>query len=55
MAEISKSFEHVEMEVDILFRRADVLCKDRWRGPFLGLIHRISDDLKIAERKGEML
>lgn len=55
MAEISKSFEHVEKEADILFRRADVLCKDRWRGPFLGLIHRISDALKIAERNGEML
>jgi uncharacterized membrane protein YhaH (DUF805 family) len=45
MAEISKSFEHVEMESDILFRKADVLCKDRWRGPFLGLIHRIGDAL----------
>ena len=45
MAEISKSFEHVEMETDILFRKADVLCKDRWQGPFLGLIHRIGDAL----------
>lgn len=46
MAEISKSFEHVERETDILFRKADVLCKDRWRGPFLGLIHRIGDALR---------
>ena len=46
---IRKAFIHVESETDILFRRADVLCKDRWRGPFLGLIHRISDALKIAE------
>ena len=46
MAEISKSFEHVERETDILFRKADVLCKDRWQGPFLGLIHRIGDALR---------
>ncbi len=46
MDEIRKSFEHVETETDILFRKADVLCKDRLRGPFLGLIHRISDALK---------
>ena len=46
MAEISKSFEHVERETDILFRKADVLCKDRSQGPFLGLIHRIGDALR---------
>ena len=46
VSEIRKSFEHVETETDILFRKADVLCKDRQRGPFLGLIHRISDALK---------
>ena len=46
MAEIRKSFEHVETETDLLFRKADVLCKDRMRGPFIGLIHRISDGLK---------
>ena len=46
MGEIRKSFEHVEKESDILFRKADVLCKHRFRGPFLGLIHRISDALK---------
>ena len=47
MGEIRKSFEYVEIETDILFRNADVLCKDQWRGPFLGLIHRISDALKL--------
>ena len=46
MADISKSFEHVERETDILFRKADVLCKDRSQGPFLGLIHRIGDALR---------
>lgn len=46
MDEIKKSFEHVETESDSLFRKADVLCKDRLRGPFLVLIHRISDVLK---------
>ena len=46
MGEIRKSFEHVETEADALFRKADVLCKDRLKGPFLGLIHRISEALK---------
>lgn len=46
MGEIRKSFEHVETESDVLFRKVDVLCKDRWKGPFQGLIHRIGDVLK---------
>ena len=46
MGEIRRSFEHVETATDILFRKADVLCKDRLRGPFLGLMHRISGALK---------
>lgn len=46
MDEIKKSFEYVETESDSLFRKADVLCKDRLRGPFLVLIHRISDALR---------
>ncbi len=46
MGEIRNSFKHMETESDALFHRADVLCKDRLRGPFLGLIHRISDALK---------
>lgn len=46
MDEIKKSFEHVETESDSLFRKADVLCKDRLRGSFLGLIHRIGDALR---------
>lgn len=46
MCEIRKSFEYVETESDALFRKADVLCKDRYIGPFSGLIHRISDALK---------
>ena len=47
IGEIKKSFEYVETANDLLFRKADVLCKDRLRGPFQGLIHRISDALKI--------
>lgn len=47
MCEIRKSFEHVETETDIFFSKADVLCKDRYVGPFLGLIHRISNALKF--------
>ena len=44
--EIRKAFLRVETESDNLFRKADVLCKDRAMGPYLGLIHRISDVLK---------
>lgn len=44
---IRKGFIDVESKTDILFRRADVLCKDRYVGPFLGLIHRISNALKF--------
>ena len=44
--EIRKAFEQVEIKADIFFRKADVLCKDRFRGPFIGLIHRINDALK---------
>ena len=47
IVEIRKSFAQVETETDLLFRKADVLCKDRWKGPFQGLIHRISDALRV--------
>lgn len=47
IGEIRKSFVQVETATDFLFRKADVLCKDRLKGPFQGLIHRISDALKI--------
>ena len=50
MDEIHKSFLLVEVETDRLFRRADVLCAERWRGPFLGLVHRISNALEYYVR-----
>ena len=47
ISKIRESFAHVEVASDLLFRRADVLCKDRLKGPFQGLVHRIGDALKI--------
>lgn len=49
IVEIRNSFAQVETETDLLFHKADVLCKDRWKGPFQGLIHRISDALKALD------